>query len=294
MEFVGMHRRQHQTRDRRVYIAESIAAIVVWSAAVLVFTFFGWVMWDLMRFGLANLSFEFLWRGPLDAGRAGGIGPMILSTLLILSVCMIVACPLGIGTALFLAEVNRNNYRFGRLVRRSLDALAAVPSIVFGLFGSALFCEYLSMGSSILAGGLTLGCMVLPLLVRTAEEAFRSVPDRYRQASVALGLSQTTMMWRVLLPVAAPGLVVAVVLSVGRAMAETAALIFTSGSVDRTPESLFDSGRALSVHIYELAMNVPGGNPNAYATACVLVMMLVAINGMTELIGHRFSPRQQR
>jgi len=200
--------------------------------------------------------------------------------------------PIGVGTAVLLAEFTSSENLFGRLVRRSLDVLAGVPSIVFGLFGNVLFCVYLGMGFSILSGGLTLACMVLPILIRSTEEGFRSVPDEYRHAAAALGVSRTTSLVHLLFPAAAPGLVVGLVLGVGRAIAETAALIFTSGYVDRMPESLSDSGRSLSIHILDLSMNVPGGDANAYASALVLIAMLLAINATASWVSNRWLHRR--
>jgi phosphate transport system permease protein len=240
---------------------------------------FGWILFDLLRHGLGRLSWEFLTAAPLDAGRAGGIGPIIVSTLAILAVCLVTSVPLGLGSAAYLAELTRRGGRLGRWVRRALDLLAAVPSIVFGLFGSVFFGQVLGLGFSILSGGLTLACMVLPILVRATESGFRSAPDDLRQGAAALGLSRTATLRHLLLPAALPGLVVGLVLGIGRALAETAALLFTSGYVSRMPSSLLDSGRALSVHIYDLAMNVPGGEDNAYATALVLILLLIVING---------------
>lgn len=270
---------------------EALATVSIWATAVVVSAMFCWIIFDLIRHGIQHLSASFLLDAPRDAGRSGGIAPIVVSTLWIVGVCMIVALPIGLGTAVLLSEYTDDRNRFGRLVRRSLDALAAVPSIVFGLFGSAFFCIYLGMGFSILSGGLTLACMVLPIFIRTAEEGFRSVPEEYRQGAAALGISRTATLFKVLLPTATPALAAGFVLGVGRAMAETAALIFTSGYVDRMPESVFDSGRAMSVHIYDLAMNVPGGNPNAYATALVLVGILLAINGAASWLGHRWLRR---
>jgi len=222
-----------------------------------------------------------------DAGRAGGIGPILISTLLILAVCLASCVPLGVGAAILLAEFTSADRVFGRFVRRSLDVLAGVPSIVFGLFGNAFFCIYLGMGFSILSGGLTLGCMVLPILIRSVEEGLRAVPDDYRLGAAALGLTRGQALIRILLPAATPGIAVGLVLGIGRALAETAALIFTSGYVDRTPSSLLDSGRALTVHMYDLAMNVPGGEPNAYTSALVLVVLLLVINAAAGWIsGH--------
>jgi phosphate transport system permease protein len=259
-------------------VPDRIATIVGWAAAVLIAGIFLWIVGDLIRLGATNISWSFIVDTPRNAGRSGGIGPMLVSTLLILAVCLATSVPIGIATAVLLAEFSPSSGWLGRIVRSSLDVLASVPSIVFGLFGNAFFSLYLGLGFSLVAGGLTLACMALPLLIRSAEEGLRAVPDDYRRAAAALGLSRTATLRRILLPAAAPGIVVGLVLGIGRALAETAALLFTSGYVDRMPETLLDSGRALSVHIYDLAMNVPGGSPNASATALVLVMLLLCIN----------------
>ncbi|WP_184303252.1 phosphate ABC transporter permease PstA [Aporhodopirellula rubra] len=263
---------------------EFCVAVAVWVAATSVICVLIWILADIAIRGLAEVNFGFLIEDVQDAGRVGGIGPIILSTGLILLVCLVVAVPLSFGTAIALTERLDKESWFARNVRRSLDVLAGVPSIVFGLFGNAFFAIALGLGYSILSGGLTLACMVLPILIRTSEQAIRAVPAEYRYAAAALGMKRTTILFRVVLPVAMPALAAGVVLSIGRALAETAALIFTSGYVARTPESLLDSGRSLSVHIYDLAMNVPGGGSKAYATACVLVVLLLAINAATALL----------
>jgi len=271
---------------------DRIAAIVMWSVAAVIAAVFVWIVSDLVRHGLPHVSWEFLTASPRDAGRAGGIGPVLVSTMLILGVTLAVSVPIGVGTAMLLAEFSRQGGRFGMLIRRSLDVLAGVPSIVFGLFGNAVFVIWLGMGYSILAGGLTLACMVVPILIRSTEEGFRAVPDDYRNAAAALGLSKASVVWRVLLPAATPGLIVGLVLGIGRALAETAALLFTSGYVDRVPGSLMDSGRSLSIHIYDLAMNVPGGEGHAYASALVLIVLLVVINVATFVIADRWLHRR--
>lgn len=258
---------------------ERLASVLVWSAAVLVTATFCWLVGDILWHGLPHVSWTFVTASPRNAGREGGIGPILVSSLLILGVCLGVALPIGVGAAVLLAEFTTDGSVFGRLTRRSLDTLAGVPSIVFGLFGNAFFCKTLGLGFSILSGGLTLACMVLPILIRSTEEGFRAVPSGYRLSAAALGLSRTTTLFYLLLPAAVPGLLVGLVLGVGRAIAETAALIFTSGYVDRMPESLLDSGRALSLHIFDLSMNVSGGDAHAYASALVLVVLLLAING---------------
>lgn len=274
-------------------LREHLVGGVLWLLAAVVACVFAWILWDLLRQGAGGLSWRFLSTGASRSGREGGVLPMLVSTLAILVVCLVVSIPLGTGTAILLAEFTRGRGWFATLVGRSLDVLAAVPSIVFGLFGNVLFCRWLGLGYSLLAGGLTLGCMILPLLIRSIESGLRDLPDDYRQAAAALGMSKTRTILSVLLPNAVPGIVVGVVLGAARALSETAALLFTSGYVDRMPESLFDSGRTLSIHIYDLAMNVPGGEANAYTTALVLVGLLIGINLTAAWIAERWRHRSE-
>lgn len=251
---------------------------LIWAGAAFVMGASAWMLSDVVVHGTGALSWSFLTQNPSDAGRAGGIASILASTLAILAVCLAACVPLGLGTAIVLSEYAPDDERLGRAVRRSLDVLAGTPSIIFGLFGNAFFCKTLGLGFSILSGGLTLACMVLPILIRTVEEGLRAVPVEQRLAAGALGLSRAGTLAHVLLPAAAPSLAAGLILGIGRALAETAALIFTSGYVDRFPSSPFDSGRALSVHVFDLAMNVPGGNANAYGTALVLVVLLLVLN----------------
>lgn len=273
-------------------LADRVAAVVLWTMALLVAGVFFCLLASIVWNGASAISWEFLFSKPENLGRAGGIGPILVSTALILGVCMGVSLPIGIGAAILLAEYTSAEQWYGRLVRRSLDVLAGVPSIVFGLFGTVFFCQVLDLGYSILAGGLTLACMVLPILIRASEEGLRSVPAEYRTAAASLGISRTGTLLHLLLPAAIPGLMVGFVLGLGRAIAETAALLFTSGYVDRMPETLLDSGRALTVHIYDLAMNVAGGNPNAYGSAFVLVVFLLVINGSASYIAEHWLHRR--
>lgn len=258
----------------------ALITILIWLTALIVSGVFVWLLSDIVIHGLPRLSWAFLADAPKNAGRSGGIGPIIISTLSILLVAIVTATPLSLATAVLLSEFTGNDSAIGRLVQRSLDVLAGVPSIVFGLFGNAFFCIYLGLGFSILSGGLTLACMVLPILIRTAEEGLQATPDDYRLAAAALGMSRSATLVHLLLPSAAPALIAGLMLGIGRAVAETAALIFTSGYVDRMPDSLLDSGRALSVHIYDLSMNVAGGDTNAYSSALVLILLLLIINSI--------------
>jgi phosphate transport system permease protein len=272
--------------------AERLFTVAVWTAAGAVAAVFAWMLADLVAAGAARLSWSFLVAAPENAGRSGGIGPILVSTLLILAVAIAAAVPLGLGTAVWLAEFARRGSRAARRVRLALDVLAGVPSIVFGLFGNALFSVWLGLGFSILSGGLTLACMVLPILIRSAEMGLAAVPEDWRRGAAALGLTRAAALWHVILPAAAPALSAGLMLGIGRAMAETAALIFTSGYVDRLPGSLMDSGRALAVHIYELSMNVTGGDGNAYASALVLIALLLVVNGLAALASERWLGRR--
>lgn len=264
----------------------------VYAAAGLVAAIFAWLMADIVWHGISRLDWTFVTTAPRNAGRAGGIAPILVSTLLIVTVAVVVATPLGLATAVLLSEFTPRAGWAERSIGLSLDVLAGVPSIVFGLFGNAFFCVWLGLGFSILSGGLTLAFMILPILIRTAETGLRSVPEDWRQGAAALGLSRTTTLWQIAIPVATPALLAGLMLGIGRAMAETAALIFTSGYVDRMPSSLSDSGRAISVHIYDLTMNVAGGDRSAYASALVLIALLVAINGVAIWLGEHILRRR--
>ncbi len=278
--------------NHRQAIQDRLVTGITWSVAICVMSVFLWFLGDIVRHGVSGLSWEFVTGSPMNAGREGGIAPILVSTALILLVCMAVALPVGLGAAILLSECTHQFGRAGNFVRRSLDVLAGVPSIVFGLFGNAFFCVTLGLGFSILSGGLTLACMVLPILIRSTEEGFRAVPSDYRLSAAALGLSQTSVLVSLLIPTAMPALLAGFILGLGRAIAETAALIFTSGYVDRMPESLWDSGRALSIHIYDLSMNVPGGDANAYSSALVLIALLLVINASSMWVGRRWSSKR--
>ena len=268
---------------------ERFSYALLWTISMGVCAVLVWIVVDLCLRGIGPINWNFFIAGPEKSGREGGIAPMIVSTIWIVGVATLVALPIGFFSAVLLS--NGNGRRFPSLVRSSLDMLNAVPSIVFGLFGNALFCIALGMGYSILSGGLTLACMILPILIRTMEQSLSAVPVDQRLGASALGLSKTTTLFRILAPQAAPGMAVGLILGVGRALSETAALIFTAGYVTRFPGDVLDSGRAISVHIFDLAMNVPGADQRAYASALVLVIALFVINGGVRVAARRFSVR---
>lgn len=238
-----------------------------------------WIVYDLVKLGAGRISPGFFTDVVRESGRAGGIAPVLHSTFLIVLCCLGTAIPPGLGVAFYLTENGEN--RFRKWLRASVDLLATIPSIVFGLFGMAFFCRFLGLGFSILSGGLTLACMILPVLIRTTVAAVEALPDHLRSSATALGLTKTTILLRVLLPGATPGIVIGITIGTARALSETAALIFTSGYATRSPDSLLDSGRSISVHIYDLAMNIPNGAQGASASALVLLIALLLINFLT-------------
>ncbi len=240
----------------------------------------------ILRKGLPVLDFSFLTRNPVDMGRAGGIFSTIVGTLVLTAVAVLIAAPLGVGTAIFLTEYTWEN-RVTRIIRFGADCLAGIPSIIFGLFGFILFVTKLRFGWSILSGGLTLAFMILPTIIRTSEEAIRSVPAAFRQVSFSLGATRWQMVTRVVLPAALPGIVTGVILSVGRSIGETAAVIFTAGSALHIPTSVFSSSRTMAVHFYILAREGIS-MANAYGTAAVLVISILAINVVTYYLMERF------
>jgi phosphate transport system permease protein len=273
-------------------MSERVFSATIWLGAGVVAALFLWLLGDLIWQGGSHLSWSFLLSDTADSGRSGGIAAILVTTLLILTVALVAAIPLGLLSAVWLTEYTRSDSTMGQSVRLSLDVLAGVPSIVFGLFGNSFFSVYLGLGFSIVSGGLTLACMILPIFIRTSEAGLSAVSDDWRRNAAALGMSRASVLWHVLLPAAAPAIVAGIMLGVGRATAETAALIFTSGYVDRMPASLLDSGRALAVHIYDLSMNVTGGDQAAYASALVLIVLIIAINTGALALSDRWLARK--
>lgn len=254
------------------------------TVAILVF-----IMIFILRKGLPAVSWEFLSKNPVDMGRSGGIFSTIVGTIALTLMALLVATPLGVGTAIYLAEYTFEN-RLTRIIRFGTECLAGIPSIIFGLFGFILFVTKLKFGWSILSGGLTLAFMILPTIIRTSEEAIRAVPASYRQVSYSLGSTKWQTVSRVVLPSALPGIVTGIILSIGRSIGETASVIFTAGSVLRLPSSLFSSSRTMAVHFYILAREGISMS-NAYGTAAVLVIAILVVNLVTYYLMEKFIRR---
>ena len=212
--------------------------------------------------------------------------PAIISTLIIALMTLCLALPLGVGGAIYLAEYARRDSAPVRLIRLTAETLSGIPSIIYGLFGSMCFVTALHLGLSLLSGALTLTLMVLPLILRTTEEALLSVPDSYREGSFGLGAGKLRTVVRIVLPPAMPGILSGVVLAIGRIVGETAALLFTAGTVASLPKGLLSSGRTLSLHMYVLSgegLHIG----EAYATAVVLLLLVTGMNGLSALISRK-------
>lgn len=206
--------------------------------------------------------------------------PALINTIIITLISLVIAVPIGVGSAIYLCEYARKGNKVVEVIRLTAETLSGIPSIVYGLFGMLFFVTYLGWGYSILAGSMTLAIMILPLVMRTSEEALLSVPNSYREASFGLGAGKLRTIFKIVLPAATPGILSGIILGVGRIVGETAALIYTAGTVAKVPagsDFLFDSGRTLAIHLYLLSSE--GFNTNeAYATAVVLLGIVLLIN----------------
>lgn len=216
--------------------------------------------------------------------------PSIINTLLMTGLSLLVCVPLGIGSAIYLTEYARRGSRLVKLVRMTAETLSGIPSIIYGLFGSLFFVVTLKMGLSLLSGALTLSIMVLPTIMRTTEEALLAVPDSYREGSFGLGAGRLRTTFKVVLPSAVPGILSGVILAIGRIVGETAALIYTAGTVPQVADSLLDSTRTLAVHMYTISTEGLYIN-QSYATAVVLLVMVLCINALSSLIAKKIGRR---
>ena len=271
---------------RRKYVANDLGLALLWACGgitlIILLIIIGYVLWN----GLGVISLDFLTKNPANMGRSGGIYPMILGTLYMTIIAIAVGTPLSVGAAIYMAEYAGEN-RLTQLVRFGADSLAGIPSIMFGMFGYLFFVLYMHMGFSLLAGGLTLALMGLPIILRVSEEAIKVVPESYKLGSLALGASKWQTIYKVVLPTAIPGIITGVILGMGRAIGETAAVMFTAGTVAKIPWSVFSSVRTMTLHIYLLTMENISVR-NAYGTAAVLIIMILAITIASNVITRRY------
>ena len=275
---------KRQTKDRFLLAA-------TWSAATITILFLLWVVWHVLSNGLSYVTWEFITSAYTRIGEASGIWPMIISTVYMVVLTLSIATPIGIMTAIYLTEYAKPGSKVVQVIRFCIESLAGIPSIVYGLFGMTFFVTTLGLGFSILAGALTLSVLILPVIIRTTEEALMAVPLSYREGGYALGSSKIYTIWRLILPSAMPGIVTAVILSIGRVIGESAPVFLTAGMVTKIPESVLDSGRTLTVHLYKLTQELFTQHEwnQAYATATVLIVLVLALNLVTKIIATRYN-----
>ncbi len=274
-------------RDRQ----DKLLLAAIWGAAAITILFLLWVVWHILSNGLAHVSWEFITGAYTRIGEASGIWAMIVSTVYMVGLSLAIAAPIGIMTAIYLTEYAKPGSKIVKTIRFCTESLAGIPSIVYGLFGMTFFVTTLGLGFSILAGSLTLSMLILPVLIRTTEEALLAVPMSYREGGYALGSSKIYTIWRLILPSAMPGIVTSVILSIGRVIGESAPVFLTAGMVTQIPESVLESGRTLTVHLYKLTQELFTQHEwdQAYATATVLIVLVLILNLATKFIATRIS-----
>jgi len=251
----------------------------------------GYIAW----LGLPAISVEFLTALPREGMRAGGILPAIVGTVYLTLGTGLIAVPLGVAAGIYLAEYAKDN-QFTRAIRIAIINLAGIPSVVYGLFGLGLFVLFLHFGTSIIAGCLTLSIMTLPVIISTAEEALRAVPQSFRVVSISLGGTKWQTIWRIVLPQALPGILTGIILGLERAAGETAPILFTVAAffLPRLPHSIFDATMALPYHLFVISTQVPGMPIRIqYGTALVLLVFVLSMNIIATLIRSRARARRQ-
>lgn len=239
--------------------------------------------------GLPVINFEFLFSSPIDAGREGGIFPMIISSIYVVFIAAIIATPLGVGAAIYMSEY-ASNQKVIKFIRFGLETLASIPSIVFGLFGLAFFVVFLKLGWCILSGGLVLALMAIPTIFQVAEVTLSSIPNSYNEGGYGLGATKWQVIYSVILPAALPGIITGVILAMTRAISEAAAVMYAVGSAITVPVSIFDPGRPLPLHLYVLATEGVSLQ-NAYGTAAVLVIIVLVLTIATNLVVDRYQKK---
>jgi len=260
-------------------ILESLIKGFIWFSAIGTVMILLAIMGYIVIKGIGFVNFEFLTSTPKRMGAEGGIFPIIVGTFYFVTLTMAIATPIGVGAAIYLSEYTRDNL-LTRTIRFTTELLAGVPSIIFGLFGYAFFVillkEYTG-GWSLISGALTATCMILPILIRASEEALKTVPKSYREGSFALGATKWQTVYKVVLPTAIPGILTGIILSIGRAVGETAALLLTLGGSLLLATSMYHGTRTLPMHLYMVAMET-GNMDQAFATGVVLLFVLLFIN----------------
>lgn len=263
-----------------------ILKILVMASAVITFAVLLFLIAYILIKGVPNLKlslFDFKY-----TSENVSMLPAIINTVTMTLMALLIAVPLGVFSAIYLVEYAKKGNRFVEVIRLTTETLSGIPSIVYGLFGMLFFVTALKWGYSLIAGAFTLAIMVLPSIMRTTEEALKAVPDSYREGSFGLGAGKLRTVFTIVLPAAVPGILAGIILAVGRIVGETAALIYTAGTVAQIPSNVFGSGRTLAVHMYNLSSEGLHMN-ESYATAVVLLLLVVGINSLSGLVAKKLS-----
>lgn len=278
--------KQLRTMMYKKHIGSKILKGFVMLAATLTFLVLFFLIGHILVNGVPHLSLDlFAWK--YNSENVSML-PAIINTITITLLALVVAVPIGIFSAIYLIEYAKKGNKFVEMIRLTTETLSGIPSIVYGLFGMLFFVNALKWRHSLLAGAFTVAIMVLPSIMRTTEEALKSVPDSYREGSFGLGAGKLRTVFRIVLPAAIPGILAGVILAIGRIVGETAALIYTAGTVAEIPESVMKSGRTLAVHMYNLSTEALYMN-QAYATAVILLVLVIGINSLSSFMAKKLT-----
>jgi len=280
---------------RHPYRTQKIAFFLLFLATLLIVVPVGLIVVIIIQKGLPAINWQFLTDIPRQGMRAGGIFPAIVGTLYLVAGAIIFALPIGLLAAIYLSEYSKDNI-LTRIIKLAIVNLAGVPSVVYGLFGLALFVVFFKLGASILAGSLTLGIMILPVIITTSREALESVPQSFREVSLSLGASKWQTIRHIVLPNAIPGILTGTILGLGRAAGETAPILFTVAAfyLPQLPKSIFDQAMALPYHLYVISTQVPNVDEKIrYGTALVLLTLVLVMNLIAIIIRYKFRKKKR-
>lgn len=267
-------------------VGSSVLKGLVYFCACLTFLILFFLLAYILVNGVPNLNLD-LFSLEYTSENASVI-PALINTVFMTLLSLLIAVPIGIFSAIFLVEYAKRGNKLVEIVRMTTETLQGIPSIIYGLFGMLFFVNQLHWGYSLLAGAFTLAIMILPLIMRTTEEALKSVPDLYREGSFGLGAGKLRTVFQIVLPAAMPGILAGVILAIGRIVGETAAIIYTAGTVAKVSDSLFSSGRTLAIHMYLLASEGLYMK-QAYATSVVLLVLVIGINALSAFIAKKIA-----
>lgn len=256
-------------------VKDNILKAILWLSAVITVVIIATIVGYIFKKGFGLIDFNFIF-GDYSPTTGGGIFPMIITTLLTVILSLLISLPIGICGAIYLQEYAKQG-RSVKLIRFATESLAGIPSIIYGLFGTVFFVSTLKLQFSILSGSLTLAIIVLPVIIRTTEEALKTVPQSYREGAIALGSTKFEVLYKIIVPSAMPGILSGVILSIGRIIGESAAMLLTAGTVAAMPRNLMSSGRTLTVHAY-LVTKEAGNIELASAIGVILIFIILALS----------------